>query len=196
MRDESPLDDLERWAADARARDAAEARARERWLRTQAEEEATLAGLLRHAAEGRVSVSVQTAAGRTYAGRIRSVGRDFVALRTPSAPITFVTISAVVLLVPEARDGSRPVPPAASGSGSERDRSEDALALVDMLAQAVGHRPRVSIDTGAQIVVGDLRTVGADVITVATNPAGPASAPALAVVPLQSLSAISFLDSG
>ncbi len=34
------LEGLERWAADARAREAADARVRERWLRAQAEEEA------------------------------------------------------------------------------------------------------------------------------------------------------------
>ena len=39
------IGDLRRWAADARASDAASARSRQRWLRRQAEEESTLAGI-------------------------------------------------------------------------------------------------------------------------------------------------------
>lgn len=195
------IDDLDRWAADVRARDAAEARARERWLRTQAEEEATLAGLLLDAAERRGAVSLQTKANRTYSGRIRSVGRDFVAIRASGAPLTLVAISAVALIVPDEPGRSRPAPPASSGSGSDRDAASLSLGLADMLAQAAGDRPRVSVDTGAQVVVGDLRTVGSDVITV-TTPAGASPgavgrlSPAQALIPLQSLSAISFLDSG
>src|SRR3954449_10120436 len=49
--------DLERWAADARAREAADARVRERWLRAQAAEEASLAGVLLALAERRGTVA-------------------------------------------------------------------------------------------------------------------------------------------
>ena len=45
------IGDLRRWAADARASDAARARSRQRWLRRQAEEESTLAGIALNLAE-------------------------------------------------------------------------------------------------------------------------------------------------
>src|SRR5215213_6343157 len=48
--------DLERWAADARAREAADARVRERWLRAQAAEDASLAGVFLALAERRETV--------------------------------------------------------------------------------------------------------------------------------------------
>ena len=57
------VEDLERWAADARARDAADSRVKERWLRAQAEEDATIAGVLLAMAERREMVVVATAAG-------------------------------------------------------------------------------------------------------------------------------------
>ena len=46
--DREPFDELARWAADARAEEAAAGRARERWLRRQAEEEGTVARVLGH----------------------------------------------------------------------------------------------------------------------------------------------------
>src|SRR4051794_41889772 len=57
------IEDLERWAADARAREAAEARVRERWLRSQAEEGASLAGILLALAERREAGGLETVAG-------------------------------------------------------------------------------------------------------------------------------------
>lgn len=193
--------DLERWAADARARDAAEARARERWLRTQAEEEATLAGVLLDMAEQERSVTLHTTAGRSYAGRVQSVGEDFVAISTGGAPVTLVALSAVAVLRPEGAEPRRATVPAtapddgwspATDPGSGRALG---VGLADVLAQAAGHRPRVSIDVADQTVVGDLRTVGADVLTI--RAAGRSSErPGLAVISLQSVSAISLLDSG
>ena len=45
------LDELERWAADARVQEAALQRARERWLRHQATEDASIVGVLTDLAE-------------------------------------------------------------------------------------------------------------------------------------------------
>nr|MBA3268429.1 hypothetical protein [Acidimicrobiia bacterium] len=58
------FDDVERWAAEARARDAADARLRERGLRRQAEDEAVFVGLLVDLAERGVGVLVTTSGGR------------------------------------------------------------------------------------------------------------------------------------
>ena len=79
------LDDLERWAADARAREAADARVRERWLRAQAEDGANLAGLLLALAERRETVVVTTTAAAGHRGVVTGVGVDFVALAVPAA---------------------------------------------------------------------------------------------------------------
>ena len=84
MVDDHGLDDLERWAAEARAREAADARVRERWLRTQAEEGGRLGLVLAGLAERRADVLLTTVAGRAIAGRLLAVGQDFVAI-TPGS---------------------------------------------------------------------------------------------------------------
>ena len=176
--------DLERWAADARAREMADARVRERWLRAQAEEESTLAGVLLALAERRETVLLTTVAGRRHRGRVSGVGKDFAALETPAGPTTLVTLAAVgdVRVV---RDGLR-AGPAATGAGGEL-----GVGLADVLAQAAGQRPRVSAQAGAAAVVGDLRAVGTDVLTIrADGDAG------VVYVAVASLSEISFLASG
>jgi hypothetical protein len=85
--------DLERWAADARAREAADARVRERWLLAQAAESANLAGLLLALAERRETVVVATVAGRRHRGVVTGVGEDFVAIEAQSGAITLVALS-------------------------------------------------------------------------------------------------------
>ena len=195
-------DDLERWAAELRAQDAAQARARERWLRTQAEEEADLAGALLAMAERGTELTVHTREGRSYSGALRAVGRDFAALVTPAAPLTLVPLGAIALMTAKGGDSAVQVPPAASGDGSDGSEggAHQALdaTLAGVLGQAAGNRPAVSIDTAAQVVVGNLRSVGTDILTVRTGaPGGGAGERGrLAVVPLQSVSAISLLDSG
>src|SRR3546814_9710109 len=72
---------LDRWVAEARVDQAAQGRARERWLRTIAEEEATFAGVLADLAERASGVALSTTAGRRHRGSIGGLGADFVALR-------------------------------------------------------------------------------------------------------------------
>jgi hypothetical protein len=176
--------DLERWAADARAREVADARVRERWLRAQAQEESSLAGVLLALAERRETVMLTTVGGRRHRGVVSGVGRDFAALETPAGPTTLVTLAAVGD-VRAVRDGSQP-PPAATGTGGAL-----GVGLADVLAQAAGQRPRVSVQTGTAAVVGDLRAVGSDVLTVrADGEAG------VVYVGLGSVSEVSFLASG
>lgn len=176
--------DLERWAADARAREMADARVRERWLRAQAEEESSLAGVLLALAERREAVVLTTVGGRRHRGVVAGVGRDFAALETPAGPTTLVTLAAVgdVRVVREGPP-ARPAPSGAAG--------EFGVGLADVLAQAAGQRPRVSVQAGAAAVVGDLRSVGSDVLTVrADGDAG------VVYMALASLSEVSFLASG
>ena len=184
------LGDLERWAADARAREAADARVRERWLRAQAEEEASLAGVLVALAERRETVVLTTGVGRRHRGVVAGVGLDFAALRAPAGTTTLVTLAGVgdVRVVEEAT--GRKAAPAATGAPDERPGAL-GVALVDVLGQAAGQRPRISVQTGAGVVVGDLRAVGRDVLTVRTD-----GAAGLVYVGLASVSEISFLASG
>jgi hypothetical protein len=104
---------VERWAAEARAREAADARMRERWLRRSAEEEAELAGLLLDLAERRVPALVTTTSGRRHTGRLAAVGADFVALRRPDDRITLVALGALASVrvagqQPAMRSGTQP----------------------------------------------------------------------------------------
>ena len=177
------LEDLERWAADARAREAADARVRERWLRSQSEEEASLAGVLLALAERRETVVTTTAGGRRYRGVVSGVGVDFAVLQAPGGPTTLLTLAGLadVRVVEEGRrvttgDGGAP---GALG-----------VRLGDVLAQAAGQRPRVAVQAGAASVVGDLRAVGSDVLTLRTDAA------AIVYVGLASVSEVSFLASG
>ena len=181
--------ELERWAADARAREAAGARSRERWLRAQAEEEATLAGVLTRLAERGDTVVVTTVAGRRHRGAVSGVGTDFVALAGPAGTTTLVTLAGLVAArVVDDGVGPRPWAPATGEGGPD---GALGVRLADVLAQAAGQRPRVAVQAGAAAIVGDLRSVGADVVTV--RPDGGAG---LTYVGLASVSEISFLASG
>ncbi|HEX7275774.1 MAG TPA: hypothetical protein VF244_00225, partial [Acidimicrobiales bacterium] len=155
------LDDLERWAAGARAQEAAEERIRERWLRQAAEEEASFSGLLVDLAEDGGPVSVTTTAGRRHHGPIAAVGTDFVAVGGPDGRLVLVAIGAVAEVRPAA--GGRHPPAATTG------RPPLGVTLAEVLAQAVATRPRLAVVAGAVTVVGQLRAVGIDVLTVRTD---------------------------
>jgi hypothetical protein len=178
------LDDLERWAAGARAQEAAEARVRERWLRQAAEEEASFAGLLVDLAEDGRPVSVTTVTGRRHHGPVVAVGTDFVAVGGPEGRLVLVASAALAEV--RAAGGTRRPPAAGSG------RDALGVTLAEVLAQAVANRPRVAVVLGDVLVVGQLRAVGTDVLTIRTDgePAG------LSYVTLASVSEVSLFDSG
>jgi len=180
------LDDIERWVADARAEEAAGERVRERWLRQQAEEEASFAGVLVDLGERGVTVTVTAVSGRRHQGRVAAVGADFVALRAESGRLTLLPLPSVARV--------RLAPPARRVSGGPRHGVEGSpqVTLADVLAQAVGDRPRLSVHFGADHLLGELRAVGADVLSLAVDdqPSG------LTYARLASVSEISFLDSG
>jgi hypothetical protein len=181
------LTDVERWAAEARARDAADARVRERWLRQSAEEDADLAGVLLDLAERAATAVVTTSSGRRHPGRVAAVGADFMAVRTDADRTTLVALAAIASVLvsgPGRATGSR---------GEERTEGRSvAVTMADVLAHAVDRRPRVHVHCDAATVAGELRSVGTDVVTLRTDgdPSG------LAYVSLASVSEISLLDSG
>ncbi len=183
------LDDLERWAAGARAQEAAEARVRERWLRQAAEEEASFAGLLVDLAEDGRPVSITTVTGRRHRGPIAAVGADFVAVAGPENRLVLVHLAAVAEVRPGT--GTRR-PQAAAGADRGRGANAEGVTLAEVLAQAVATRPRVAVVLGTVTVVGELRAVGTDVLTVRTD----GEPPGLSYVTLASVSEVSLFDSG
>jgi hypothetical protein len=185
--DPGGTDGLERWAADARAREAADARVRERWLRSQAEEEASLAGVLLALAEREQAVVMSTVTGRRHHGTLTGVGVDFAAVRSTGGTTTLLALSAIAD-VRTIDDGGRRRP---TPTGDDAGRGALGVRLADVLAQAAGQRPRISVHAGATSVVGDLRAVGSDVLTVRTD-----GAAGVVYVGLASMSEISFLASG
>ena len=180
------LDDIERWVADARAEEAAGERVRERWLRQQAEEAGTFAGVLVDLAEGVATVAVTVTSGRRHLGRIVAVGADFVALRGENGRLVLLALAAVARV--------RPAPPGRRVAGEAREvtGAPPDVTLADVLAQAVDGRPRLSVHLAGDSLVGELRAVGADVLSVSVD--GQTSG--LAYARLASVSEISFLDSG
>jgi len=166
---------IDRWAADARVDEAARVRARERWLRHQAEEEGSLAGVLADIAERGVPVAVHVRGGRQHRGEVRAVGSDFVALRSAATDV-IVAIAAVTSV--------RTRPGEASTIG---DRSiTTSLRLVDVLAGLAAERAAVLLVMagGDDAIAGALRSVGQDVVGVraADAPAVTAYVPVGAII--------------
>lgn len=134
-------------------------RARERSLRQAAEEEASLAGTLVDLAERGSRVVVRTEAGRIHAGVVEVVGGDYCVVRTDTGAAAHLLLAAVATVRPS--PGERHAP--ASG---DRGAAAD-LRLLEALGRVVHERPRVAVVIrGGEIVVGVLRAVGADVVTV------------------------------
>jgi hypothetical protein len=146
---------IDRWAADARVDEAARLRARERWLRHQAEEEGSLAGVLADVAERGASLALHVRGGRRHRGEVAALGSDFVALRSAGADV-IVALAAVTSM--------RTLPGEASTIG---DRSvATSHRLVDVLAGLAAERAAVLLVLagGDEAVAGALRSVGQDVV--------------------------------
>jgi hypothetical protein len=192
--DEGRFDEIDRWAAEARAREAADARVRERWLRAQAEEGAQMAQVLAGLAERGATVVVTTIAGRSVVGRLASVGQDFVRVATTAGSTSLVPFSALAWLREPPGDRRRPDPAVGPDPSPFADDGgpPGAAALVDLLAQAAAVRPRVTVHSNGASVTGDLRSVGIDMAVVQTD----GDPPGLTYVRLASVYEISFLDSG
>jgi hypothetical protein len=138
MADEFALQ-LHRLVADAAADAAARERAHERALRETAELEATFVGVVLDLAEQGSAVVVRTAAGRTHRGRVIGVGTGAIAVRDEGRPPVLIAMAAVTSVRPAASEG-RP-----------RD--------------VAGGRP-APLDLSVVPFAGELRSVGADLVTV------------------------------
>lgn len=170
--------DITRWLAEQRADAAVASRARERWLRQAADEEAMVAGVLLDLAERAATVVVQGVANRTHRGTVRAVGEDFVALRTGRNDV-LVPFDAVVAI----RAEGQPV------GGGERAHALD-IAFAEAVAATAGDRPRVLVVArDGSGLAGELRSVGRDVLTLRL-----ADATDVVYVPLASVAELAIVD--
>ena len=147
---------------EARADAHAEGRVRERWLRRQATEEATLVGTLVDLAEGGAAVAFGLDGGRRHEGRIVGIGHDVIVLldRTDHVAIRLAAITVV-----------RPHPGGASGPAAGARAAALDLTLIELLARIVDEKPDVAITLGTgEVLSGSLLAVGADVLTVRVAP--------------------------
>ena len=147
---------------EGRAAEVRAARARERALRRMAEEGAHLAGTLIDLAERQSPVAVATVAGRRHHGVVVGVGGDYCALRTDGGVELLLCLDALTTVRPA--PGERHV--VASG---ERRSPTDHL-LLEVLGRAAGDRRTVSLVTRTgEVVAGELRAVGKDVVSLSLH---------------------------
>jgi hypothetical protein len=145
---------IDRWIADARVDEAARLRAREHWLRRQAEEGGRLAGVLADVAERGAPVALHLRGGRRHGGEVAAVGADFIALRSTGANV-IVAQAAVTSL--------RTLPGEPSTIGDRPVATDHRL--VDVLAGMAAERaPVLLVLDGDETVAGSLRWVGQDVV--------------------------------
>jgi hypothetical protein len=146
------------WTASIRHHDDTSARARQRWLRQQLEEESTFSGLLLDLAERGLPVVVQGRGSRVHRGVLSAVASDCVVLRAPSGVHVLLAYHGIAWIRPEEVSGT---------PTGDRGVSID-LGVAELLAALVGERPRVlivSLDHGEGLA-GELRAVGQDVVTI------------------------------
>jgi hypothetical protein len=175
-----PLDGLQAWAAGARTDEEARGRTRQRWLAQQAQEHATVTGLLLDLAERAAAVQVQTPGGR-HRGVVERVGADFLALTEGSSTV----------LVPLGQLGAVRVLPgeAAPATGQRRLRSDAFFATA--LASLAGQETRVRVAvTGGEPVSGELLAVGRDVLSILVDGGGVAYVPLAAVAEVLAVEAV------
>lgn len=164
-------DGVERFAADVRVDMEVRARRRERWIRQQLAEEATLAGALA-AAVGH-DVALQVVTGDRISGELTEVGDDVVEVRRRQLA-TWVATDAVAAL-----EVGAPLP-AAGPSPAGRTMRE-------VLTDLCGGRVEVVLTlVGGTALRGEIVAVG-EVATVRTGPAGRTAYAALSAVAFVSI---------
>jgi hypothetical protein len=173
---------LTAWAARLLVDDAVRERIRSHWLRQQAAEEGTFAGVLEDLAERGRPVVVHLRNGRVHRGAPTIVGVDFVALSGPADRGIFVALHAITSV--------RTLPGEGPTTGDRFWRGNATLA--ELLSALTGERARVLLVglDGRDAVSGELRAVGRDVVTVRLDGGG------LAYLALDSVAEVSLVESG
>ncbi len=154
-----PLAGLARWIADEAVGQAAGERARQAWLRQQAGESASLAGILTDHAEAGRRVVTSTLGGRRASGLITAVGIDFAAVREPDLGEVIIPLSRLAIV--------RTAPGDAAAIGDRAQHYE--VVMAHALAELAAERPTVLVAAGNEAARGALQSVGTDVITVLIN---------------------------
>jgi hypothetical protein len=179
---------LERWAADARVEAAARRRARERWLRQQAEEEATFAGVLIDLGEHGVEVALHTRTGRVHRGRVGVVGADFVGLlASVGSPGLGGGAGEEVLVALDSVTSVRMQAGARLVTGDRVLTSRLSLAEVIIALAAERERVVLVLADGGETVAGVLQSVGQDMVVVRLADGPPAARPPTAYVALATI---------
>jgi hypothetical protein len=151
MDSERFLAELAGWAESQEAAAAARSRSRRRWLRQQAAEDATLAGILLDLAESAGPVTVHTRAGE-HAGVVVSVSTRMCVLSSDDG-FSVIAMSAITT-----------VTPAGPALGDRIPRLD--MDLGDVLSVVAGDRPPVQLElVNGRTVQGVLALVGRDVVT-------------------------------
>lgn len=146
------VDELLRLLDEARADERSDSRQRERRLRQVAEEAATLAGTLLDLAEHGTPVTVRTASGRSHHGSVRLVASDFCVVGE-----VWVALRAITTVRPD---------PGQQNEAAAGDRPSLDLLLSEALSRIAPERPRIAlVARNGDVVAGELRSVGADVVT-------------------------------
>jgi len=156
------LEELRRWAADEGAARVARSRSRARWLRQQAAESATLAGVLLDLAERRAVVTVE-ASSRLHTGRLVAVSTGLCILEEiddADHQLALIALPAITMLVPRVEANGDRVP-------------ELQLDIAGALAGLAGDRPTICLElTSGKRVTGVLEAVGVDIVTLRVDHTG------------------------
>jgi hypothetical protein len=150
------------WAAEHRAGQAAEARSRERWLRHQVAETATLTGTLVDLAEQGADATLVVGT-RNATGRLVGVGGDGCVLADRAGGVTIVALARIAAIrVAGRRRGT------GEATGDRAPAGE--WTLLDALGALASERTPVQLSlAGGEVVRGDLVSVGEDVLTLRTG---------------------------
>ena len=167
-------DDLEtdftRLVGEVRAEEAVISRVRERHLRAAASAGATLGGVLLDLAEQDAPVDLRTVAGRTVRGRIVMVATDAIVIEDSEGAVSYVPLRAVSTV----RTTGRHAVDAPAG-----DRAAPRpVTFAVLVAELAGERPQVTISVvgSPDLLTGELRAAGVDVLTVWLDADTPVSA--------------------
>ena len=182
MSDEGQWD---RWAAEARAEEAAASRSREGWLRQAASEDATLVGTLVDLAERGTAAVLTMRSGRRLRAAIWRVGEDCVAVRLDDRRVSWLALGALAAI--GAEPGGMNLP-----TGTRRVESE--VTLEEVLGDLVADQATVAIFLSDMTdpLRGRLVGGGRDIVRLTRSGASPEEV----VIAVQAVSEVVLVDSG
>ncbi|HVM00808.1 MAG TPA: hypothetical protein VM324_16075 [Egibacteraceae bacterium] len=162
----------------------AETRIRQRHLRHIDTESATVAGLLRDLLETGTGLTLHTTAGRSHQGSLHGLSSDCCVLRTAARTDIYLPLHAVTAV--------RPHPGVAHSDAAGDRRAPGDLRFAELLALLAEHRPQVVVVPAGhgQPLLGELRAVGTDVLTLRVE----AATRAVVYVPVRAVTELAVAD--